>query len=219
MPEIRFTSDGRQIYEPDGLVLVDFLLCRKPVIGIQGPVGSGKSKGANMLVYAIASEQRPDRYGIRRTRWAVVRNTYPELKNTTIRTWLDTFPEEVYGKFRWSIPYQHIIRLDDMVIEVDFLRTTVPDILLTRRYGDTRMTDALRKVTEEYAARAAQLKSEKARVKLEAEKQRVLRDLTAIRDRVRGVYGYSADPGIRKFASVAMRARSPASCRRSPPAC
>lgn len=89
-----------------------------------------------------------------------------------------------------------------------FLRTTVPDILLTQRYGDTRMTDALRKVTEEYAARAAQLKSEKARVKLEAEKQRVLRDLTAVRDRVRGVYGYSADPGMRKLASVARALRS-----------
>lgn len=136
MPEIRFTSDGRQIYEPDGSVLVDFLLCRKPVIGIQGPVGSGKSKGANMLVYAIASEQRPDRYGIRRTRWAVVRNTYPELKNTTIRTWLDTFPEEVYGKFRWSIPYQHIIRLDDMVIEVDFLALDKPDDVKKLRSGE-----------------------------------------------------------------------------------
>ncbi|MCM5558478.1 hypothetical protein [Pleomorphomonas sp. JP5] len=102
---------------------------------------------------------------------------------------------------------QFLVREPTEVLHA-FLRTTVPDILLTRRFGDVRMTEALKKVTEEYAAKAAQLKSEKARVKLEAEKQRVVRDLAAIRDRVRGVYGYSADPGIRKLASVARALRS-----------
>lgn len=102
---------------------------------------------------------------------------------------------------------QFLVREPTEVLHA-FLRTTVPDILLTRRFGDVRMTEALKKVSEEYAAKAAQLKSEKARVKLEAEKQRVIRDLTAIRDRVRGVYGYSADPGMRKLASATRALRS-----------
>lgn len=102
---------------------------------------------------------------------------------------------------------QFLVREPTEVLHA-FLRTTVPDILLTRRFGDVRMTEALKKVTEEYAVKAGQLKSEKARVKLEAEKQRVLRDLAAVRDRVRGVYGYSADPGVRKLASVARALRS-----------
>jgi len=36
---------------------------------------------------------------VRRTRFAVVRNTYRELKDTTLRTWLSWFPEEAFGTF------------------------------------------------------------------------------------------------------------------------
>jgi len=88
-----------------------------------------------------------------------------------------------------------------------YMRTVLPDILLTQRFGDTRMTSALRKITEEYAARASRLTSEKALRKLEAEKQGVIRDLTAIRDRVRGTYGYSSDPGVRRLASISRALR------------
>ena len=40
----------------------------------------------------------------------IVRNTYGELKNTTLKTWLDWFPEEQYGKMTWSRPMLHEIR-------------------------------------------------------------------------------------------------------------
>lgn len=42
-----------------------------------------------------AYQQKADANGRRRSRWAVVRNTYPELKATTIKTWSDWVPESI----------------------------------------------------------------------------------------------------------------------------
>jgi hypothetical protein len=61
-------------------------------------------------IMAIAGEQAPDDDGERRTRWLIVRDTYPKLEKTTQRTWLDWFPPEVYGRFRQSVPPTHLIR-------------------------------------------------------------------------------------------------------------
>jgi hypothetical protein len=135
-PRVKRLADGRQVYEPDGEVLSNFLLDRSPVSVIQGPVGSGKSKGSNMKVYAISHEQAPGPDGVRRTRWAVVRNTYPELKQTTIRTWLDTFPESLFGRFRWSVPYRQVISLPGVWIEVDFLALDKPEDVKKLRSGE-----------------------------------------------------------------------------------
>ncbi len=45
-----------------------------------------------------ARMQEPGPDGVRRTRWAIVRNTYRELEDTTMKTWFDWFPEEVFGE-------------------------------------------------------------------------------------------------------------------------
>lgn len=84
-----------------------------------------------------------------------------------------------------------------------YMRTVVPDVLLTERFGDTAMTEAFRKVNEEYAAKVAGATSEKARTALEKERQGVIADLAAVRDRIRGVYGFSAETPMRNAARVA----------------
>lgn len=53
-----------------------------------GPVGSAKSSACSVEILSRALAQRPGRDGIRRTRWVAVRNTYRELKDTTIATWM-----------------------------------------------------------------------------------------------------------------------------------
>jgi hypothetical protein len=63
------------------------------VRGIMGPIGSGKSVGCCMEILHRSMQQKPDVNGVRRTRWAVIRQTYPELKSTTINTWKDWIPE------------------------------------------------------------------------------------------------------------------------------
>ncbi len=55
--------------------------------GVRGPVRSGKSTGMCMEIFRRGMEQRPGADGIRRTRWAIVRNTYKELLDTTLKTW------------------------------------------------------------------------------------------------------------------------------------
>lgn len=81
------------------------------VRGIRGPIGSGKSVGCCLEIFRRAAEQKP--FGnIRKSRWAIVRNHYGELRTTTIQTWLDWFEgftRIVYGhpitalfKFPWK---------------------------------------------------------------------------------------------------------------------
>lgn len=51
---------------------------------IIGPVGSGKSTGNIMELLRRSVEQAPDHTGVRKTRFAVVRNTLPQLKQTCL---------------------------------------------------------------------------------------------------------------------------------------
>ena len=78
--------------------------------GIMGPLGSGKSVTCCAKIMMLASMQEPDATGYRRTRWAIIRNTYPELRSTTIKTWLEVFPEQFCGPIIFSHPITHHIR-------------------------------------------------------------------------------------------------------------
>jgi hypothetical protein len=86
-----------------------------------GPVGCGKSSDSCLDIMIRAQQQAAADDGIRYSRWAVIRNTYPELKSTTIKTWLDWFPERIFGKVKWSSPITHHIRIGDIDLEVIFL--------------------------------------------------------------------------------------------------
>jgi len=72
------------------------------VRGLRGPIGTGKSVTCCMEIMRRAAEQVPFE-GVRRSRWAAVRNSYPELKSTTIKTWQDWVPEDV-APMRWDAP-------------------------------------------------------------------------------------------------------------------
>jgi len=121
LPQVEFDGEGRKIYEPDGQVLRDFLECRKHVSIIRGSIGSGTSTACIMKMWMISNEQAPNADGVRKTRWAVCRNTFPDLKNTTVKSWLDWFPEDMYGRFYWDRPFRHVIRLGDVEMEIIFL--------------------------------------------------------------------------------------------------
>lgn len=56
---------------------------------------SGKSVACCMEIIMRAHEQIPNSKGVRRSRWAVVRNTYGELRSTTIKTWQAWVPDHV----------------------------------------------------------------------------------------------------------------------------
>lgn len=60
-----------------------------------------------MEIFGRACAQKPHN-GVRRTRWAVIRNTYPELKSTTIKTWTEWFP---FAVMKWDAPISSTVSL------------------------------------------------------------------------------------------------------------
>lgn len=66
----------------------DFLTAEEFVTMIVGPVGSGKSSGCCVKgAIKLAREMPPMEDGVRRSRGCIIRNTYPQLRDTTIKTW------------------------------------------------------------------------------------------------------------------------------------
>ena len=114
-------------YKPDGDILKSFMKDNSFFRGLRGPVGSGKSVCCCVEVFRRALGQAKNADGIRRSRWAIIRNTNPQLRTTTIKTWLDWFPEHVWGKFNWSVPYTHHIKQSDLDLEVIFLALDRPE--------------------------------------------------------------------------------------------
>ena len=114
-------------YKPDGEVLKSFMKDSTFFRGIRGPVGSGKSVGCCVEVFRRALEQDKGVDGLRKSRWAIIRNTNPQLRTTTIKTWLDWFPESDWGRFHWSVPYTHHIKKGEIDLEVIFLALDRPE--------------------------------------------------------------------------------------------
>lgn len=76
-----------------------FLRSDARIRAIVGPVGSGKSTGCVVEVLRRAAEQGPGPDGVRRTRFAIIRNTYRELKDTTRKTFEQWVPQQL-GRWR-----------------------------------------------------------------------------------------------------------------------
>lgn len=103
-----------------------FMQSDAPVRLIMGPVGSGKSTGDIMEIARRAQMQAPNRQGVRKTRWVVVRNTYQQLKDTTLKTWLEWFPDGVAGKWR-EYDKTFFLKFGDVEAEVLFRALDDPD--------------------------------------------------------------------------------------------
>lgn len=92
-----------------------------------GPVRCGKTVASCIEIMKRASEQEAASDGIRYSRWAIFRNTYPELKMTTIKTWVDWYPEDVFGRIKWDSPISQTIRIGDIRLEMFFVSVDRPD--------------------------------------------------------------------------------------------
>ena len=114
-------------YKPEGDTLKKFMKSDDFFRGLRGPVGSGKSVSCCIEIFRRALLQQKNAEGKRKSRWAVIRNTNPQLKTTTIKTWLDWFPEDTWGNFAWSVPYTHRINKGDIELEVIFLALDRPE--------------------------------------------------------------------------------------------
>lgn len=110
-------------FRPQGDVLREFMESDARVQLIRGPLGSAKTATCAYKVFDLACRQPPNDSGVRPSRWAIVRNTYPDLRSSTIRDWREMFGDE-FGSFAWSSPPEHQMRFalpDGTRVEADIL--------------------------------------------------------------------------------------------------
>lgn len=94
---------------------------------IVGPVGSGKTTGIFFKLAFMASLQAKSPIdGIRRSRAVIVRNTLPQLKDTTIKSFNLWFKDGQAGKWR-ATENTFVLRFGDVECEVMFRPLDTPD--------------------------------------------------------------------------------------------
>lgn len=104
-------------YYPPGPVAKAFIKSDAFVCAIRGPIGSGKSTACVMKLIRNLKKQKRQRDGWVRRRTAIIRNTYPELRTTTIKTWWQWVPPH-QGHWRDAGPPSH--RIIDETNKVDW---------------------------------------------------------------------------------------------------
>lgn len=117
-------------YSPPGPIAGEFLEDRSDVSLIEGPVGSGKTVATMMKGFMVSVQQKAFQ-GVRYSRGVFIRNTYPELKSTVIKSFQDWFPESI-APMKWDAPISASLKfpLSDgtrLECEVYFLSFDRPD--------------------------------------------------------------------------------------------
>ncbi len=84
--------------------------------GLMGPWGSGKSTGCIWDIVNRGLRQAPGPDGVRRTRWVVIRNTFAQLSDTTVRTVHEWFPPITMGRWRAT---DHEFTIDKLIAPGD----------------------------------------------------------------------------------------------------
>lgn len=107
-------------FKPPGPVAASYLVSTSPIRFIEGPINSGKSSSSAIAIYMAMCRMPKQKDGKRRSRWLVTRNTYPDLRGSTVETWLNWFPPEHYGRFFDTEPYVHEMRFLDVEADVIF---------------------------------------------------------------------------------------------------
>ena len=94
---------------------------------VVGPFGSGKSTACVIETIARSLAQAPSPDGIRRSRWIVVRNTYRQLNDSTIKTFFQWCPPHQFGTYKQSDQSYLIQAFENTEIEVIFRALDRPD--------------------------------------------------------------------------------------------
>lgn len=94
---------------------------------ICGPIGSGKTTGLFFKLVYLAKLQAPSPIdGLRHTRCVIVRNTAPQLADTTIKSFNYWFKDGQAGKWK-ATSKDFLLRFDDVECEVMFRPLDTPD--------------------------------------------------------------------------------------------
>ena len=131
-----------------GPVADAYIRSRAFIQGIMGPVGSGKTIASSQKMLLLAARQKgvvnDDGVIVRKSRFAFIRDTYPNLDRNTIPSWWKIVPKEM-GEFIGSSPRIHRF---SMILAKDRETGRPTDIAQVevefRAIGNDSVEDALR---------------------------------------------------------------------------
>lgn len=127
-----------------GVVASRYLQSAARMAYIMGPVAGGKTGASIMKGFQVAARQRPDNDHVRRVRIGSVRDTYPNLKKSTIQSFMQWLPDGADGiQYFGGPPPYAIIKVDinglgPVDMQVDFIALgdrSIEDV--TRGYEPT----------------------------------------------------------------------------------
>jgi hypothetical protein len=101
--------------------IAEFMRSDARIRALVGPLGSGKSMGALMELFRRSVEQTPDSKGIRPTRWALIRNTAQQLRETLLKDATQYFGEFFTHKVSTGVLEFRFRMADGTSVESDWL--------------------------------------------------------------------------------------------------
>ena len=123
MSEFRLNYNVRE----SAPTIARFHRANKDFRAIEGPIGSGKSVACCVEIFRRCKEQRVGEDGFRRSRWAVVRNTKGQLKDTTLKTWFDWFPSRQGVGYWKETDATFYLEFGDVKAEILFRALDTPE--------------------------------------------------------------------------------------------
>lgn len=115
----------------------------KQIKFIMGPVGSGKSSGCVIHLLKTMSKQVPDVFGVRKTRYAIIRNTTKMLNDTTRKTINSWLPKSIYKYKEARNEYHFLYKLEDgTTVESEWLMRALDDEAQIRDLLSLELTGA-----------------------------------------------------------------------------
>jgi len=127
------SDQSRKPWLPPGPVSAKFYAARDFLSIIMGPVGSAKTTTVLRKIMMLANYQAPSpRDGKRRSRWRVVRDTYKNVKSTSLVTWHKIVPADSPATIRYAyggpadaavhvVHWPHPADGSEVILEVEFV--------------------------------------------------------------------------------------------------
>jgi len=115
-----------------------------PIKFIIGPFGSGKSSALTLEIVRHACSMPKCLDGIRRARWLIVRNTYDELKSTSLQMWEEWTQQlgEIKTNRQPPVTWSHKFTDKDGLIELEVIFLALNSEIQLRKLGSYNITAA-----------------------------------------------------------------------------
>ncbi|MEP3277396.1 MAG: hypothetical protein ABJN26_22575 [Stappiaceae bacterium] len=135
---------------------------------------------------------------------AEIRDIAEEVTDTILGTAEGRIPYDLFAGPRGPLKARTLNVRDEILepwLERDieavgraYVRTMAPDVELSAKFGSVDLVGEVAKVNDDFNAKISASKTEKQRVRFEKQRRAAIRDITGIRDRIRGNFAIPENP-------------------------